>query len=251
MLPPGIGGIEMQDYVSGGYFLAQLKKPGVDRPASPRLPPQYFSASGCLSEFFPTAWVWSDAGPIDGDGNFVDGISGLPERMASAARFGIAPEQVPAVVRWGQMRCGRDFGIPTGFEHLHQALRATEWIGLAAEEFVIFGVGLHWFLTEKFMSDTTQNAEFTVPQCVRQARPLSPGGAALGFELVNYEIGELCHWICSGCEHVVADRPGCALNEHGYLNTFEAALECTRAIERGEIGAEPGPWYPWLMVRYD
>jgi hypothetical protein len=252
MLPPGIEGVKLQDYTCGGYFLARVRKPGVGRPPSPRLPPGYFSVSGCLSDFFPDTWVWNYAGPIDDDGNLVEGISGLEERTASAARFGITPEQVPDVVRWGQMRCGHDFSIPRGFEHLHQARRATEWIGLPSEELVIFGIGLNWFLTAKFVEDSTQNADFTVPQCIRQGRPLSQGGLALGYELVNYQYGELsCSWICNGCENFFADRPGCGLNSHGYLDTFEAALECVRAIERGEVGAEPGPWYPWLMVRYE
>ena len=104
MFPPGIEGIQLQDYTCGGYFLARLRKPGIDRPPSPRLPPHYFSASRCLSDFFPVAWVWNYAGPVDDDGNLVEDISDLPERTKGAARFGITPEQVPAVIRWGQTR---------------------------------------------------------------------------------------------------------------------------------------------------
>jgi len=249
MLPPGIDGIRLRDYLCGGYYLARLKPAGTGPLASTRLPPGYFSFSACLSEFFPNSWVWSCAGPIDSDGNLVEGISRLEERLACAAAFGITAEQLPGVIRWGQI--SDDYSIPRGFDRLSQAKRATEWITLAAEEFVIFGAGLHRSLRTKLLAATTQNEVFTVPRCVREERELAPGGAALGHELLSYEIGDASHsWICSGCEHDVASRPGCALNRHGYLESFDTALEIARAIERGEIGAEPGPWFPWLIVRY-
>jgi hypothetical protein len=251
VLSPGITGIRLQDYVCGGYYLARLTVAGKERPLSPRLPAGYFSASGCISDFFPDSWVWNYAGPMDCQGNLLEGISGFEERLVCAAPFGITAEQLPGVVRWGQLRCGYDFSVPHGFDHLAQAKRATEWITLRADQFVLFGIGLHRSLSTKLLKATTQNEDFTVPRCIQEGRELAQGGSALGHELLSYELGEPSHsWICSGCENDMPNNPRFLLNEHGYLAGFEAALEFTKLIERGEVGAEPGPWFPWLIVRY-
>jgi hypothetical protein len=81
---------------------------------------------------------------------------------------------------------------------------------------------------------------------------LSGEGSPLGHELLNTEGGHPCHsWICNGLEADFAKRMQAAVNEHGYIDKFETARECTQAIDRGDIGAEPGPWFPWLIVRYE
>jgi hypothetical protein len=41
------------------------------------------------------------------------------------------------------------------------------------------------------------------------------------------------------------------LNEDGYIDPFETALACAQAIDNGEVAGEPGPCFPWLIVRYE
>src|SRR6478735_6249996 len=137
---PAVQNTDLENYVSGGYLVARLREPGSERPPSKLLPKRYLSASACLCDFFPDSWAWNYAGPIDSEGRFVEGISRLDERLTAGARFGIPAEQLPEVVRWGQMQCGRDFGIPRGFYRLSDARRAVGWINLPPELVAIFGI---------------------------------------------------------------------------------------------------------------
>jgi hypothetical protein len=122
------------------YYLARLREAGVERPVSFRLPRRYISASTCLCEFFTDSWVWDNARPMDGAGNFVKGIRGFEERLTRAARFGITVERLPDVIRWSQLRCGRDFGFPSGYYRLADARRAADWISLPPEAYPNQGV---------------------------------------------------------------------------------------------------------------
>ena len=251
MNPLNINAIDLHDYLSGGYYLARLREAGVERPVSPRLPRRYISASTGLCDFFTDSWVWDNAGPMDGAGNFVKGIRGFEERLTRAARFGITAERLPDVIRWGQLRCGRDFGFPRGFYRLVDARRAADWISLPPEAFVTFGIGLHRSLSEKFLQAMTKHEDCTTALCVRDGLELNGEGVPLGHELLNVECGHPCHsWICGGAEDDFVERKQLTLNQHGYIDNFETALECTQVIESGEIPGEPGPWFPWLIVHY-
>jgi hypothetical protein len=170
MLPQRIDGVKLQDYVCGGYYIPRLRKAGTERPLSAMLPRRYFSPSGCLCDLFPGSWVWNYAGPMTRNGEFVEGISRFEEQLAGAARFGITAELLPNVIRWGQMRAGRDFGFPTGFYRLVEARRGADWITLPAEAFVIIGIGLHRSLATRFLQDTVENRDCTVPICVREGQ---------------------------------------------------------------------------------
>ncbi len=41
-----------------------------------------------------------------------------------------------------------------------------------------------------------------------------------------------------------------APNVSGFLETYEDAVQCVQHISSPEVGAEPGLWLPWLVVRY-
>lgn len=251
MPSPGSPEINLHDYASAGYYLARLREAGKGRPISRLLPRRYISGSSCLCQFFTDCWVWDNAGPMDAEGNFIEGIRGFQGRVESAAFFGITEEQLPEVIRWGQLSCGRDFGFPRGYYRLIDAHRASEWIHLPREAWVIFGMGLHRTLAEKFLEDMRKHEDHTAALCVREGKELGPGGAPLGHELLNIECGHFCHsWICGGMEEDFAERKQVALNAHGYIESFETARECADMINRREVPSEPPPYYPLLIVEY-
>src|SRR5262249_37553261 len=79
-----------------------------------------------------------------------------------------------------------------------------------------------------------------------------PGtGVALGFELLNVDSGPIDHsWLCNGLERYFADNLRVSPAPNGFLPDLGDAVRCCEAIERGDVGAEPGPWFPWLIVDY-
>ncbi len=243
--------ITLQDYVSGGYYLAQFKQPGVERPPSPKLPKRYISASGCHCRFFPDSWAWSYAGPQDDEGNLLRGISRFEERLAHARYFGITADQLPDVIRWGHFCGGSEFGFPTGFYRLLHARKATEWINIPPEEYVIFGIGLHHTMVEKFLHDTKDYATCTIPICLKEGIPLQNTGKILGHELLDVFNGHLSEsWICGGMEDILETYMHVKVNEHGYIDSFEIARVFARKIEQECNPEKPEVWYPWLIVSY-
>ncbi len=87
-------------------------------------------------------------------------------------------------------------------------------------------------------------------QVAKQHRPV-PEGRLLGYELLCVDHGLITDsWLCNGLEVYFSERLGIRPNEHGLLGALDGARRCCEAIEKKEVGAEPGLWLPWGLVGY-
>lgn len=240
------------DCVSGGYRIILRCRAGQEGPASPLLPPTYFSLSSCLCPTFPDGWLWNHAGNAYGPGDPVERMQGYEARVKAAARFGLQPGDLPQAYAWAARAIGREFGVPEVFYTLSFALHATEWIDLPTEDWGVFGCGLHRSLASEFAEKAEAGQRgMGAAECVKRSEPVAEGGSVMGFELVNLENGQLGDsWLCNGLHEAFAEHHGIRPNLHGLLDTHAEAAFCSQKINAGEIAAEPGPWFPWLIVRY-
>ena len=73
---------------------------------------------------------------------------------------------------------------------------------------------------------------------------------ALGFELLNVEAGNLDHSFL--CNHLEKEyqKMGLTFNEHGLIANYEDAKRAEEFTNLDTTGAEPGPWFPWLIVEF-
>jgi hypothetical protein len=57
-------------------------------------------------------------------------------------------------------------------------------------------------------------------------------------------------WLCNGLEQHCALKLQIQPSANGLLSSAEEAMRCCAEIDRDQVGAEPGSWYPILLVEY-
>lgn len=107
-------------------------------------------------------------------------------------------------------------------------------------------------LFEKYMPDehTFKMREDSLLIVLSRYERIDPSGAVMGFEILGDEGCYNFHsCICNGLETDLKDDLGVRFNENGFIDSFEEAERSALFINQCE-DAEPGYWYPCLIVRY-
>lgn len=239
--------LDFADYNSGGYYISKY----VERPSyssADLLPEKILSLSGCICEFVPDTWTLSWTGDLDED------------RQKNAAFFGLTPETFKQVSAWTTAHFDNEVGWPNVCFDLETARLIRDQFIATTEPVVIFGIGLHKTLQNKFCdyAKPPEQKEGFAPvgetglyRAIRTASVLQEGGKVLGFEPVSFDQSQEHSWLCNELEKEIHRKLGVRPNENGYIDDFETALKCVDHISLDEVGAEPGLWLPWLIVKYD
>lgn len=240
-------GIVVSDFISGGFYVSRF----VERPtyvSHDLLPSKILSMSSCISPFLPDTWAieWACDKPED--------------RLEKAKQFGLSDE-IKEVVSWVTSRFDKEIGWPNVCYSLDTAQSLKAKFFSQTNDVVILGIGLHKSYVEKFINFSkppeqkegyAPNGESGVRYCIRKRNPLKEGNV-LGFEpLVTGEhTGSLeDSWLCNGLEKEAHSKLGINLNVNGFIDRLEDAHRCVEYISRDDVGAEPGLWLPWVVVRY-
>lgn len=237
----------MIDTLSAGFLLV---KP-VERPAymdKELLPRRIVSACDCICPCFPGIYAiaWS--------------AESAERRAAAFDQIGVPAAERDAVQRWATESFEEHFGWPGVFFTLDAAREARSRI-FSRGDVDILGLGLPAFYRDAFVVGATPRpskpgfAPVGKSGCLKTieaGNPVPSTGIVLGFELLSTIMGQVDHsWLCNGLERHFANKLGIRPNEQGFITSLIDAGRCCEAIERGDVGAEPGPWFPWLVVRYD
>ncbi len=88
-------------------------------------------------------------------------------------------------------------------------------------------------------------------QMLLQQQKLSDTEQSLGFEILGAEFGGVSHsFLCNHLETAYQQQLNLNLNEHGLLASYDDAQRAAEFTNLDTTGAEPVPWYPWLVVEY-
>ena len=235
----------MQTIASG--FLLLKPAPRTDWFSQELLPERIISAADCICPQFPGSYVLSWCGDT-------------PEQRAEAFdEIGLAPEHRDAATEWATAAFDEAFGWPGVFFTLEAALEARSRF-FPQSDLVVVGLGLPVQYRDAFVTALTPppqqpgfapNGESGYLRVTLTDTPLPDGGVLLGFEPLNVTLWQIAHsWLCNQLERDFSETLGIVPGETGLLESFADAARCCQAIERGDIGAEPGPWYPMLLVEY-
>ncbi len=225
----------MDGYVSGGYFLTRRVLRNDRFMSSELLPASFVTLSGCLADFALEFW-WNH------------------ENVAGATRFGVNENRLPALIDWYREQFDRRLGAPN-------VAFSTDVISEFLQNFVddttglvILGCGVSEEHQERLLQGhrtPEERGEYGVFKMLEGNHPLEPGGSALGFELMSYDLGLEHSWLCNSLEREVQSRYDIAPNlQTGLLESYEDAVTAADYISQDEVGAEPGTWLPWLVVQY-
>jgi hypothetical protein len=237
--------IQLSDYFCGGYF--------VTRPAkrtdwqSTTLPETLLSVSRHICTFVPDAWSieWAED-----DTN---------SRLKSAAEFNLEPKAIEELTRWATDNFDKEFGAWYVIFKLETAQQLRKRFLGQLKDVAILGVGLHKNLCNDFLLKAkapasqpgfAPNGEGGDYLAMIKRLQLASDGIPLGFEPVNRDgVPFSCSWLCNGLEKD-AEEMKIPINSMGLIDDYSHALKFTDMLNEGKIGAEPGPWWPWLLVDY-
>lgn len=242
--------VEMEncDYIAAGFYLARL----ANRPeyvSAQLLPELLLSASCDICDVFPNTWAieWTSEDE--------------KERLESAEKFSISSTALSKVTEWATQSFSKEFAWPNVFYSIEGARKAKAMFLSHLDDVALFGLGLHKSNVEQFLSvakPRPQQPGFApegatgVFEIVSIGEILPDGGTSLGYELLVVKYGLLtCSWLCNGLEKTFAKSLGVIPNAHGFISTFEEASRCVTYVSDGHVGAEPGLWLPWLIMKYD
>jgi hypothetical protein len=235
------------DIIAAGFLLV---KP-VPRPewlSKELLPEQIVSASACICPQFPNSYAirWSS----DSD----------ESREKQFDVIGLAPARRGDAMAWATEKFEEAFGWPGVFFTLEAARDALARF-LPGSDLMVIGVGLPRQYRAAFISHATPPP----PQpgfapmgksgyllAIEASGPMPPSPDILGYEPLNLESGQIDHsWLCNHLEEQVAHSLGIRPGATGLIESLAEASRCCEFIESPEVGAEPGPWVPWQLTRYD
>ena len=160
-----------------------------------------------------------------------------------------------AALAWASENLEKSYGWPNVFYSLQEAVTAKGLFFSDANKIQVIGLGLASEFVDTFAAHVTKPGVASAAECgliqVVKHRQLVPQGEFLGFELLPIHCGQVeCSWLCNHLEAHFSTTLGTQLNEWGLLDDLEIARRCCDVINRGEVGAEPGLWLPWGLVRF-
>ena len=226
--------------VAAGFFVTKAVARGDDR-SPDLLPPTLVSLSPCIAPSYQLYWGWE-----------------AEKHRAEAVAFGLAEDRLSELEPWGR---GHAISYPNVFHSLADARALVAEFLPTREDVFILGAALPAALREEFLvvnrqsvydavAETSREALFGVNQVLTAAAALPEGGERLGFEIVLYDYNLACSWLCTRTERAVFEALGIALNAHGLVETYDDALRAHAWLGDHPEEGEPGPYYPWLLVRY-
>lgn len=88
-------------------------------------------------------------------------------------------------------------------------------------------------------------------QLISRRIELADSGRVLGYEILGVEEGGSCHsFLCNYLEVPYRQELEVRFNDHGLIDDYSVAVHATDYTNLATTGAEPVPWYPWLVVEY-
>jgi hypothetical protein len=247
--------VALDDPVVAGYFLARPAARIDEQNDASLVPARIVSASPCLAgPFLPEAWCLSWAVGTD------------ETRAEAAEEVGIPADRVPEIVEWftAQVASSRAF-FPGLLATVEQARELRGLARSRRSDLAVLAMALPRVEVPRLLAASAPpvsppgfapTARPGVAEAVERGQALAPGGVALGHEPLTSCPGwcpPSCSWLCTGSERGVADALGIRPNELGLLSSAEDAIRVCRWLDEdvSPARAEPGPWFPWLLVRYD
>ena len=228
------------NYYLGGYYLVE----GISRPSSSAtfLPPTIWSISDCICSIYPNSWGLPWVTSPDEELLSIQTRLGLTDSEFKDMRDSLHTAFNEERFGWPNVWLNRN----DAQEFYRQYLQTIPDIKLLA-----IGIPATYFdeclkaaEPDPGMGKSGLYAGLLEPQ------KLADPDHALGFELLNVDAGNISHSFL--CNHLEKEyrKMELSFNEHGLLATYAEATRAEEFTNLYTTGAEPGPWFPWLIVEH-
>jgi hypothetical protein len=233
--------MQASTFYVGGFYLVE----GTTQfPASrPYLPSTFWTISACICDVYPDTWAfsWTNVAPDT-----------LRERqqhlqLTDAAFAHVRTECDQAltthILGWPDMW----LDLPAARTFYQMYLQHLDTIKLLA----IALPAAYWDDAIRDVAPLDGYAGGGVYQLLQQQQALPDGYVVRGYDILGAEYGDAFHsFFCNGLEQAYQDVLHLSLNAQGLIEQYESAQHATEYTNLETTGAEPVPWYPWLVVEY-
>jgi hypothetical protein len=231
------------DLVSGGFYVTHLlQRPDGLAKLAP-LPEWLLTLSDCLTELLPNAWAleWSS--------------SSQAEREQAIGELGIASEKLGALMTFATEAFDQGaLGWPCVWQSLAAARAVKASFAEADPTLVILELGVPMDYADKLLVElapTHGEGKSGFYLRLESRARLDDGGVPVGWEPLGVEAGGSYHsWLCNGLQDHALAQLGIIPGAFGLISTPHEARGIVTLIEGG-LGAEPVPWFPGLLRRFE
>ncbi len=230
--------IDIQRFVSAGYFLIRAGSPGWEQLQTELLPTTLLSLAKTISLRFNVAWGWRTGS------------------KQTALDFGVAETDWDEFVHWcgyeyaSEMDVWSMFYTPDSARHLAQRFLRD------ITDLHLIGVGLPRELEVAYWREPVQDSDkvYGIEKRIEQRLPIADGGQPLGFDVVSFSYSDFAYsWLGSYLHFEMYKLYGIRPGTFGLLETEEDAKRINDWIAEDEMRgqrAEPEPYDYWLLLEY-
>jgi hypothetical protein len=208
------------------------------------LPPVIWSASRCICEKMPDAWVFAwTANPDPSE-----------ERKKYQRDLGLNNTQFLELQNlFDTLLRENEFGYPNVFMSLRAAYQAYFKYFKTIPNLKLISIALPECDVEDFINrydPQGKYAENGVRKKLRQFQKAESNGLTLGYDVIGYDGSDFHSLLCGYMEQLILSQYSVRFNPYGFIDSFDDATSIIRDIRSCKLGVEDGFWASWLITEY-
>lgn len=231
------------EFIVGGYYFVQGSKLQSWMNAK-ILPPFIWSASRCLCEKVPDAWIFP----------WNNNPDPREERNRYQSALGLNNDEFKELQsQFDKLFDVDEFGYPNVFmsRTLAEDFYARYFYKLPNIKLISISLPedeVANFIKEyKLPKGAGENG---ITKKLRQHQILETDGICLGFEVLGYDYADFHSLICGSLEEELVSKYKIKFNQFGLIDRFESTISVVRDIREGTLFPEEGYWASWLVSEY-
>jgi len=231
------------EFIVGGYYLvkgAKLQK----WMNTKLLPPVIWSASRCICEKVPDAWIFS----------WTENPNPREERRKYQQDLGLTNAQFLELQKlFDTLLDQNEFGYPNVYMSYRLALDFYSQFFRRIPDLKLISIALPKVDVQGFIDkhEPRENiAENGVRKKLRQFQRLESDAFPIGYDVIGYDYADFHSLICGSMEQEIYSKYGVRFNSYGLIDSFEDTISIIRDIRSGALMAEEGYWASWLIAEH-
>ena len=231
------------EFIIGGYYLIQATESKKWRNEE-FFPPIIWSASHHICEIYPDSWILP----------WVLDDHSAKKREHNQEILNLDDEAFHALqVEFNDLFNKDEFGFPNVFPSLAVARNFHGRYLKHLSNIKLLSISLADEYWEEFIQETEPGesmGEHGIRLKLRSRYSVEPEAMFKGFDILGYDHGQFCSYICNSLQDDYSQKFGVSLNQNGFIENYEDARKAADYTMLDETKAEPYLWFPWLISEY-
>ena len=231
------------EFIVGGYYLIQGTEPK-EWMNEKFFPPLVWSASHHICESYPDSWIFT----------WTSDEGSAKERERNQEILKLDNDAFHSLqLEYDNLFNKAEFGFPNVFYNPALARNFYSKYLSNLSNIKLLSIALADEYWEQFIQETIPGknmGEHGIRTKLRASQSVEPEAMFRGFEVLGYDHGQFCSYICNSLQDDYSKKFGISLNKNGFIENYNDARKATEYTMSDEAKAEPYLWFPWLISEY-